>query len=160
LTYVTGAHSLKVGYQHTFMTDDRTWMTNDQNLTYRFNNGAPNQLTQSISPWVNDARVAWQGLFVQDQWTQSLTLQGAPASTARGLVPAQRRTSRGFWRRHRHPETCGVDSYKDVTPRMGVAYDSFGKGTSALKMTSASTGVQSPKLCQQLTRCACDRPRR
>ena len=78
LTYVTGAHSLKVGYQHTFMTDDRTWMTNDQNLTYRFNNGVPNQLTQSISPWVNNARVAWQGLYVQDQWTRDrLTLQGA-----------------------------------------------------------------------------------
>ena len=61
LTYVTGAHSLKVGYQQTFMTDDRTWMTNDQNLTYRFNNGVPNQLTQSISPWVNNMRVAWQG---------------------------------------------------------------------------------------------------
>ena len=39
------------------MTDDRTWMTNDQNLTYRVNNGVPNQLTQSISPWVNNARV-------------------------------------------------------------------------------------------------------
>ena len=33
-------------------------MTNNQNLTYRFNNGVPNQLTESISPWVNDARVA------------------------------------------------------------------------------------------------------
>ena len=31
-------------------------MTNDQNLTYRVDNGVPNQLTQSISPWVNDAR--------------------------------------------------------------------------------------------------------
>ena len=43
------------------MTDDRTWFTNDQNLTYRFNNGVPNQLTESISPWVNDARAAWDG---------------------------------------------------------------------------------------------------
>ena len=60
LSYVTGSHSVSVGYQHTFMTDDRTWMTNDQNLTYRVNNGVPNQLTQSISPWVNNARVAWQ----------------------------------------------------------------------------------------------------
>ena len=34
LSYVTGTHNLKIGYQHTLMTDDRTWMTNDQNLTY------------------------------------------------------------------------------------------------------------------------------
>ncbi len=61
VSYVTGSPRLKVGYQHAFMTDDRTWMTNDQNLTYRFNNGVPNQLTQSISPWVNDTRVAWDG---------------------------------------------------------------------------------------------------
>ena len=33
------------------------------------------------------------------------------------------------------PETRGVDSYKDVTPRMGVAYDLFGTGRTALKMT-------------------------
>ncbi len=61
LSYVTGSHSVKVGYQHTLMTDDRTWMTNDQNLTYRLNNGVPNQLTESISPWVNNARAAWDG---------------------------------------------------------------------------------------------------
>ena len=33
LSHVTGAHSLKIGFQHTLMTDDRTWMTNNQNLT-------------------------------------------------------------------------------------------------------------------------------
>ena len=138
LTYVTGAHSLKVGYQHTFMTDDRTWMTNDQNLTYRFNNGAPNQLTQSISPWVNDARVAWQGLFVQDQWTHDrLTLQGAARfDRARSWFPAQQEgPSRFLPTPIVIPETRGVDSYKDVTLRMGVAYDVTGQGTTALKMT-------------------------
>jgi hypothetical protein len=33
------------------------------------------------------------------------------------------------------PETRGVDSYKDVTPRIGAAYDLFGNGRTALKMT-------------------------
>ena len=32
------------------------------------------------------------------------------------------------------PETKGVDSYKDLTPRMGVAYDVFGNGKTALKL--------------------------
>ena len=138
LTYVTGAHSLKVGYQHTFMTDDRTWMTNDQNLTYRFNNGVPNQLTQSISPWVNDTRVAWQGLFVQDQWTHDrLTLQGAARfDRAWSWFPVQQEgPSRFLPTPIVIPETRGVDSYKDVTLRMGVAYDVTGQGTTALKLT-------------------------
>ncbi len=138
LTYVTGAHSLKVGYQHTVMTDDRTWMTNDQNLTYRFNNGEPNQLTQSISPWTNDARVAWQSLFVQDQWTRRrLTLQGAARfDRAWSWFPAQQEgPSRFLPTPIVIPETRGVDSYKDVTLRMGVAYDLTGTGKTALKMT-------------------------
>ena len=69
---------MKVGYQGTLLTDDRTWSTNNQNLTYRFNNGVPNQLTQSISPWVNNSRAGWHALYVQEQWTLGrLTLQGA-----------------------------------------------------------------------------------
>ena len=138
LTYVTGAHSLKVGYQHTFMTDDRTWMTNDQNLTYRFNNGVPNQLTQSISPWVNNARVAWQGLYVQDQWTRDrLTLQGAARfDRAWSWFPRQQEgPSRFLPTPIIIAETRGVDSYKDVTLRMGAAYDVSGTGKTALKMT-------------------------
>ena len=31
------------------------------------------------------------------------------------------------------PETRGVDSYKDFTPRIGVAYDLFGTGRAVLK---------------------------
>ena len=137
LSYVTGTHSVKIGYQHTLMTDDRTWMTNNQNLTYRVNNGVPNQLTQSISPWVNNARAAWDGLFAQEQWTRDrLTLQGAVRfDRARSWFPAQQEgPSRFLPTPIVIPETRGVDSYKDITPRMGAAYDVFGNGRTALKM--------------------------
>ena len=60
------------------MTDDRTWSTNNQNLTFRLNNGVPNQLTESISPWINNARAGWHAFFAQEQWTRGrVTLQGA-----------------------------------------------------------------------------------
>ena len=137
VSYVTGAHSLKIGYQHTLMTDDRTWMTNNQNLTYRVNNGVPNQLTQSISPWVNNARAAWDGLFAQEQWTRRrLTLQGAVRfDRARSWFPAQQEgPSRFLPTPIIIPETRGVDSYKDITPRMGAAYDVFGNGRTAIKV--------------------------
>ena len=138
LTYVTGSHSLKVGYQHTLMTDDRTWMTNDQNLTYRFNNGAPNQLTESIAPWVNNARAAWDGIYVQDQWTRDrLTVQGAVRfDRSYSWFPQQQEgPSRFLPTPIVIPETRGVDSYKDVTPRMGVVYDLAGAGRTVLKMS-------------------------
>ena len=103
LSYVTGTHSLKIGHQHTLMTDDRLWVTNNQNLTYRFNNGVPNQLTQSISPWMNDARVAWDAVFAQEQWTlKRVTVQGALRfDLARSWFPAQRRD---------RPDSCRIQS--------------------------------------------------
>jgi hypothetical protein len=137
MSYVTGTHSLKIGYQHTLMTDDRTWMTNNENLTYRFNNGVPNQLTQSISPWVNNARVGWGGVFVQDQWTHDrVTLQGALRfDRARSWFPAQQEgPSRFLPTAILIPETRGVDSYKDFTPRLGAAVDLSGNGRTALKI--------------------------
>ena len=95
LAYVTGRHSFKVGYQHTLMTDDRTWSTNSTDLWYRFNNGVPNQLTQTISPWINNARAGWDAVFAQEQFTMGrLTLQGALRfDVAEKLVPrAEHRT--------------------------------------------------------------------
>jgi Carboxypeptidase regulatory-like domain len=138
VSFVTGTHSVKVGYQHTLMTDDRTFITNNQNLTYRFNNAVPNQLTQSISPWVNNARVGWDALYLQNQWThRRLTMQGAVRfDRARSWFPAQQQgPSRFLPTPIIVPETRGVDSYKDITPRMGLVFDVFGDGRSALKMS-------------------------
>ena len=100
VSYVTGSHSLKVGYQHTLMTQDVVWMTNTQNLTYRFNNGVPNQLTESISPWMNRSRTGWDAVFAQERWTRGrLTLQGAVRfDRARSWFPAQQEGPSGSCR--------------------------------------------------------------
>ena len=137
LSYVTGTHNLKVGYQHTLMTDDRTWFTNSQNLTYRFDNGVPNQLTQSISPWVNDARVAWDALYLQEQWSRErVTVQaGVRFDLARSWFPRQQEgPSRFLPEPIVIPETRGVDAYKDISPRIGAVYDVFATGKTVLKM--------------------------
>ena len=138
ITRVSAAHSLRIGFQHALMTDDRTWMTNDQNLTYRVNDGVPNQLTQSISPWVNDARAGWDAVFAQDRWTRGrVTLQGAVRfDRAQSWFPEQQEgPSRFLPAAIVVPETPGVDSYKDVTPRFGAALDLSGTGRTALKFS-------------------------
>jgi hypothetical protein len=134
--FVTGTRSLKVGYQHTVMIDDRTWMTNDQNLTYWFNDGVPDRLTQSISPWVNNTRVAWLALFAQGQWTRDrVTIEGAARfDRASSWFPRQQLgPSRFLPTAIVVPETRGVDSYKDISPRAGLALDLFGNGRTAVK---------------------------
>src|SRR6185295_10364951 len=119
-SYVTGALSMKVGYQGTLLTDDRLWTSNNQNLTYRLNNGVPNQLTQSISPYVIQGRADWHALFVQEQWTfRRLSLQGALRfDRSTSWFPEQREgPSRFLPTAIVLPETRGVDSYRDLTPR-------------------------------------------
>ena len=138
IAYVTGSHGVKAGFQHTLMTDDRQWFTNNQNLAYRVNNGVPNQLTQSISPWVNNARAGWDAVYVEAHRTvDRLTLQGALRfDRARSWFPQQQEgPSRFLPSPIVIPETRGVNSYKDLTPRIGAAWDVFGTGRTAIKMT-------------------------
>jgi hypothetical protein len=119
------------------MTDDRTWSTNSTDLWYRVSNGLPNQLTQTISPWINNARAGWDAVFAQEQFTMGrLTLQGAVRfDIAKSWFPEQNIGPDRFLPvAYSFPETKGIDSYKDITPRFGLAYDVFGNGRTAVKM--------------------------
>jgi hypothetical protein len=146
--FVTGAHSMKLGYQGTYFYDERTSFTNSQQLMYRVNDGVPNQLTMAV-PFTQSARAGITAFYAQEQWTLGrLTLQGALRfDRARGWFPPQQvGPSRFMPNPVSFPKTDGVDSYKDITPRMGLAYDVFGNGRTAAKFTlgkyleGASTG--------------------
>jgi hypothetical protein len=136
VSYVTGSHSMKFGYQGTWMVDKRSWETNSTQLAYRVSNGIPNQLTQTLTPWQNDAYAGWHAGFWQEQWTRNrLTLQGAVRFDHAGSwFPEQTLgPSKYFPTRITYPATKGVNSYNDFTPRVGAAYDLFGNGKTALK---------------------------
>jgi hypothetical protein len=138
--YVSGSHSLKVGYQAGFMRNVSTTLVGQQ-ISYRFNNGVPNQLTQRVGPNAVSDRVRYDGFYVQDQWTRDrLTLQGGvryeKASSwapdgENGILAAHQ-----FGGPFLFPRTQGVRGYHDITPRMGAAYDVFGDGRTAIKVNA------------------------
>jgi hypothetical protein len=139
LSYVTGTHSLKVGYQGAYMVS-KTPSFVGQQISYLFNNGNPIQLTQRLGPTLSSNRTMPHAVFVQDQWTRGrLTLQGGLRyERVRSWFPDGENgvvEDHQFGSAFTFPRTEGVRGYNDITPRMGAAYDIFGDGRTALKVS-------------------------
>jgi len=136
-SYVTGAHSIKFGFQGGFLVDDRRNSTNDLNLQLRVNNGVPNLITEGFLPYDVHQNVRYDALYGQEQWTRGrLTLQGAVRfDHAWSWFPPQTIGPSNYLAfTTAFSRGDGITGYKDVTPRLGFAYDLFGTGKTAIKV--------------------------
>ena len=139
VSYVTGSHSFKTGYQGGYLVAKSTTMVGSQ-ISYRFSNRAPNQLTQRLGPSMTSSRVRYDAVYAQDQWTRDrLTVQaGLRYEHANSYFPDGENgviADHQFGSAFTFPYSEGVRGYHDITPRMGAAYDVFGTGRTAVKVS-------------------------
>jgi hypothetical protein len=139
MSYVTGAHNVKIGYQGNRLDQLDQTIANETGLAYRFSAGVPNAVSYYLPDMGRRTITNLHGVFAQDSWTMGrLTLQGALRwDRASSYAPAEGNgtTMTNFLAPTpiTIARTPGVNAYNDISPRIGVAYDVFGSGKTAVK---------------------------
>jgi len=138
-SYVTGAHNMKFGYQGSYLANQTNRKRNPTLLSYQFNQGQPNQFTMALPEWETADRTEVVALFGQDSWTHGrVTVQGALRyDRSWSFSPGEHNGTTATSTINPTPitfdKTYSVHTFNDITPRVGVAYDVFGTGKTALK---------------------------
>jgi hypothetical protein len=134
-SYVTGSHAAKFGLQGQWGMYNTRGNVPGNGTTYQFNGGVPVNVVEYAAPFASNGRIKNLGLYASDQWTlKRLTLSYGVrfdhfnAGTLAIDVPA------GPFIGARHfAAQNDIPNYKDITPRVGAAYDLFGNGKTAIK---------------------------
>ena len=146
-SYVTGSHSAKVGVE---LQRGHFWRGDNNESTgglwYTTTSGVPAFVTiqAPLAGWQDNLNYNL-GIFAQDRWTMNrLTVSGGVRLDLQNESTSAFTAQPHRWLPNRSFTFDAVESvpnWKDVNPRVSVAYDVFGNGKTALK-GSASRGVQ------------------
>jgi hypothetical protein len=136
LSYVTGSHAAKVGFtMHWGQRANFTKVFSDA-TTYNVFNGIPQSVTLSTAPFTQLIDInSDMGIYASDRWTLGrLTVNaGVRFDYANISIPPESAPAARWIGARSFDEAPDVPNWKDVNPRLGVAYDLFGKGKTAIK---------------------------
>src|SRR5437667_6217682 len=140
-SYVTGSHNFKTGFTYQRYNLGRPGRYTDINqinhaVSYTFRNRVPTSVTIWATPFEFLEHTSGLGLFAQDQWTLGkVTLNlGLRYDASNGYVPAQTLPAGIFVPARDFPEVKDAPNWKNINPRLGMAYNLVGNGKTALKV--------------------------
>ncbi len=136
ISYVTGTHNVKVGVQ--MRNGVKKFYEEGAAIDYQFRNQKPTQVTIYAYPLLfHESMKALMGIYAQDQWTMKrLTLNvGVRFDYENAYVPAQHLDAGPYIGVRDFAEVTCVPCWKDLSPRVSAAYDLFGTGKTAVKVS-------------------------
>lgn len=137
VSYVTGSHSFKTGIQFRSggRINQQTHGADGDMISYTFLGRVPQSVTYYAGPLGDRSTQNAFALYTQDQWTiRRLTLNvGVRYDQLNGYIPAQQLAAGPFVPARAFAEVKDSPNWKDLSPRLGVAYDLFGTGSTAVK---------------------------
>jgi hypothetical protein len=149
VSYVTGSHAAKVGVTHFRGFPYTSRVVPNNGVTLELLNGVPNRVQVHATPlsyWEVSNNI---GVFAQDQWRlRRVVLNlGVRFDYYNAYVPAQTLEPgpQVPGRNVSFAKVEDVPNWKNVSPRLGAAYDLFGDGRTAVKV-SIGRYMEAPNL--------------
>jgi hypothetical protein len=139
VSYVTGPHAFKAGYLFLFASRDLNNINNG-NISYTFSGydpgtAVPLSVTYYGYPLVIGSTIHQSAAYAQDQWSLNRwTLNlGVRLDHFYGYGNAETLPAGPFVPARQFPGTDNTPNWWDLNPRVGVAYNLFGKDRTVVK---------------------------